>query len=75
MYPGGLPPSQTTVADRSDVYFSGNGISASDILHEALHSLLGASDAELASQLGVTLQANGSTQGISDALHDNDCGG
>jgi RHS repeat-associated protein len=74
-YPGGLPPSQTTVADRSDVYYSGGGISASNILHEALHSLTGASDSDLAQQLGVTLGPGGSSQPISDALHNNDCGG
>lgn len=75
MYPGGLSPSETTVEGRSDVYFSGSGISASDILHEALHSMLGATDAQRATQLGVTLRANGSTQVISDTLHSNDCGG
>ncbi len=74
-FPGGLPPSQTTAADRSDVYYRGSGISSSNILHEALHSLTGASDAQLASQLGVTLGPNGESQPISDALHDNDCGG
>lgn len=75
IYPGGLPKEQTTLADRSDVYFSGSGISASDILHEALHSLLGDTDEELAKKLGVTIPENGSTQPISDAVHDNDCGG
>jgi len=45
------------------------------ILHEALHSLLGATDEELANQLGVELGSGGSSQPISDALHNNDCGG
>ena len=54
IWPGQQPASQTTVEARSDVYY-GKDIPASNILHEALHSLLGMGDAELANQLKVTL--------------------
>ena len=71
-YPNQLPPSQTTVADRSDVYY-GDNFSAASILHEALHSLLGLSDDELAKKLGNIDISKGSKK-ISKALQKNGCG-
>lgn|GEM_PF-4378227 len=74
IWPGQQPSSETTVEERSDVYY-GKDISASNILHEALHSLLGVGDDGLANKLNITLPSNGSTQIISDELHKHGCGG
>jgi YD repeat-containing protein len=64
----------TTVSGRSDVYFRSNGLNASTILHEALHSLFGIADPALAAKLGVTVTED-DTSAISNVLHNHDCGG
>jgi hypothetical protein len=74
IWPGRRDPKDTTVEERSDVYY-GADISASNIVHEALHSLLGKPDPQLADQLGVVLPISGRTKEISDALHNHGCGG
>jgi len=83
IYPGGRPPSLTSVSDRSDVYFrpgaSGilgkmfggepSGLEQSTILHEAIHSLTGLEDPELYNKLtGKTATGDAASAGITDAL-------
>ena len=58
---------------RNDVYYRGSGINTGTILHEALHSLTGLHDKELADKLGVTIKP-GDTNAISEVLKNNDCG-
>jgi hypothetical protein len=61
----------TSVASRSDVYYRPNSITGATILHEALHSLLGATDTEIQQRLALdTTQVSGN---ISQTLRDNDC--
>jgi YD repeat-containing protein len=51
IYPGGQPGA--TIADRSTIYFSGGGLKAIFLLHEAIHSVTGVGDRRLAIQLGI----------------------
>ena len=74
IWPGGRIPCETSVDERSDVYY-GESFGASTILHEALNSLLGMTDPQSADRLKIKLPANGDTSIISDELHKNDCGG
>ena len=71
-YPEQKPPDQTTVDERSDVYY-GDNFSAATILHEALHSLFGATDQQLANMLG-NIDISGGSRAISKALQKNGCG-
>jgi hypothetical protein len=73
-YPGGVEMiNNTTVADRSDVYYGKGGIDAAIILHEALHSYTGYSDSLLQFTLGIPTQD--STNNISNVLKKNGCVG
>ncbi|MEN3331352.1 MAG: hypothetical protein V7641_717, partial [Blastocatellia bacterium] len=72
IYPDQRPTNETTVAERSDVYY-GQTFSAATILHEALHSLFGIEDPELAAKLNVDISQKGSAA-ISDALQKHGCG-
>jgi hypothetical protein len=72
IYPDQRPTNETTVGERSDVYF-GQNFSAATILHEALHSLFGIEDPDLAAKLNVDISPKGSAA-ISDALQKHGCG-
>jgi len=61
-----------TIAERSTVYFSGGGVTAPIIFHEALHSATGLGDDRLAAKLGMAGVANPSSA-ISKALKDHGC--
>ena len=51
IFPGGQQGA--TIAERSNVYFRGVGISAKNIFHEAMHAATGLGDARLAAKLGL----------------------
>ena len=51
IFPGGQQGA--TIAERSNVYFRGAGISAKNIFHEAMHAATGLGDARLAAKLGL----------------------
>jgi YD repeat-containing protein len=73
-YPGSVGMiNNTSVADRSDVYYGKGGINSATILHEALHSYTGYSDSLLQFILGIPIQD--STNNISDVLKKNGCAG
>lgn len=71
-YPGGV--FGASVADRSTVFFRGSGITGGNILHEALHSLTGLNDAQLAQKLGVSIPSSGVTDIITQTLVQHGCG-
>ncbi len=58
---------------RNEVYYRGSGINTGNILHEALHSLTGLGDEQLAGKIGVSVTKD-DTQAISNKLKDMDCG-
>jgi hypothetical protein len=68
--PGGNNPG--TIAGRSNVYFSGGGIKGEYIFHEALHSLTGLGDRNLALRLGLSPLGDSSAN-IQKALKAHDC--
>lgn len=72
IWPNQQHPSETTVEERSDIYF-GQKMSAATILHEALHSLFGVEDPALAELLDVDISKEGSIA-ITKALKKNGCG-
>jgi RHS repeat-associated protein len=70
MYPGGATVANTTVYDRSDIYFRRAGINTATILHEALHSLLGETDPQLQRRFGLS---SGLSNNITEELRKRDC--
>lgn len=63
-----------TVSDRSDVYFkSVHSAGYGTILHEALHSLLKASDLDLGKLFDVAVVPNQDTNGITEAIKNGGC--
>jgi hypothetical protein len=68
--PGGTNP--LTIAGRSNVFFSGGGITSAYIFHEALHSVTGFGDRNLALKLGLSPLGNPSVN-IQNALKAHGC--
>jgi hypothetical protein len=74
IYPRGVGSiNNTTVAERSDVYWGKKGINSANIVHEALHSYTGYSDSLLQFILRIPIQDD--TSNISAALKKNGCAG
>lgn len=72
IYPGGtLGTVGSGIYDRSDVYFRRLGITAGTIIHEALHTLLAATDPELQRLFG--LSTGGISGNITDKLRQEEC--
>jgi RHS repeat-associated protein len=67
--PGGV--TGATIAERSNVYFTGGGINSGIIFHEALHSATGLGDERLAAKLD--LKGSDPSQAIQKALKDHGC--
>ena len=70
IYPGGQQGA--TIAERSNTYFTGGGVNAKSIFHEAMHAATGLGDDRLAAKLGLTGSGSSSNK-ISKALKDNGC--
>jgi hypothetical protein len=68
--PGGV--TGATIAARSNVYFSGGGISSEFIFHEALHSATGLGDDRLAAKLGLSATGDPSIA-IQQVLKEHGC--
>ncbi|MBK7705896.1 MAG: RHS repeat protein [Acidobacteria bacterium] len=58
---------------RREVYFGKKGLNSGTILHEAIHSMTGMGDPELANLLGVKIRPGEDTHSITKILRKNDC--
>jgi hypothetical protein len=68
--PGGR--TGATLADRSNVFYSGGGLNSGFIFHEALHSVTGLGDDRLAQRLGLN-PGSSASQAIQQALIAHGC--